>query len=97
MKMLGLHSTGFPQQNKVGLSEETLIWRFTSYSPEDQLTFVNSIQKPQNPIQVLSFPLQSETFQNSVQLIMSMYSQVMGLSYDHGKNESFLGFIIALS
>ena len=45
----------------------------------------------------MSFPLQTETFQNSVQLIMSMYNQVMGLSYDQGKNESFLGFIIALS
>ena len=28
---------------------------------------------------------------------MSMYSQVMGLSYDHGITESFLGFLIALS
>ena len=79
------------------MSEETLIQSFTCLSPEEQLTFVNSIRKPENHVQVLSFPLQTKTIQNLVQLIMSMYKQVMCLCYDQGITESFLGFVITLS
>ena len=97
MKMLGLDFVGFPQQNTVELSEETLIQKFTSLPPQGQLTFVNSIQNPENHFQVLNYPLQTESFQKPIQLIMSMFSQIMDLSYDKGISESFMGFLIALS
>ena len=48
IKMLGLHSTNFPEINTVPLSEETLVQKFTSLSPQEQFSFVHSIQKPES-------------------------------------------------
>lgn len=84
IKMLGLHSTSFQEQNTVTLSEETLVQKFTSLSPQDQFTFVHSIQKPKILLQVLNYPLKSDLFQTPIQLILSMYTQVMGLNHDQG-------------
>ena len=97
MKMLGLASTNFPLQNTIELSEEVLVQKFRSLSPQDQLSFINNVLKPENFIQALNYPLKAESFQALVQLIMSMFSHVMGLSYDQGINERFLGFLVALS
>ena len=42
-KMLGLHMTDFPTQSTVTLTEEVLVQKFTSLSPQDQLSFVQGI------------------------------------------------------
>ena len=97
MKMLGLASTNFPQQNIVELFEEIIVHKFRYLSPQDQLAFVNGILKLEIPIQFLNYILKIESFQNLLQLIMSMFSHVMGLENDQGINESFLGFLVALS
>ena len=44
-KMLGLHTIRFPNQNIVTLSEEILVQKFTSATPEAQLYFVQAIQR----------------------------------------------------
>ena len=40
IKMLGLHTTNFPQQNIITLSEEILVQKFTSSTPQVQLSFI---------------------------------------------------------
>ena len=96
LKVLGLDSTTFPQQNTTDLSKETLIQKFVAFSPQYQLNFVHSIQKPQNLVQTLNYPINAEWFQNPIQLVMFMFSQVIGLSYGQGITQSFLGFLVAL-
>ena len=79
------------------LSEETLIKKFTSLSSQKQFSFVHCLQKPEHLLKVLNFPLKVELFQISVQLILSMVVQIMGLNHDQGIPESFLGFLLSLS
>ena len=81
MKVLGLDSTTFPQQNTKKLSEETLIQKFVAFSPQDKLNFVHSVHKLENLVQILNYPINIERFQNPIELIISMFSKVMGLSY----------------
>ena len=81
LKVLGLDSTTFPQQNTKKLSEETLIQKFVAFSPQDKLNFFHSIHKPENLVQILNYPINTERFQNPIELIISMFSKVMGLSY----------------
>lgn len=45
----------------------------------------------------MNFPLKAELFQTPIQLIMSMYTQIMGFNHDQGIPESFLGFLLSLS
>ena len=46
IKMFGLHIKGFLDQNVVTLSEEILVHKFTSATPQVQLSCVQSIQRP---------------------------------------------------
>ena len=43
IKMIGLHTKGFPKQNMITLSKEILVEKFTSASPQVQLAFVHRI------------------------------------------------------
>ena len=95
--MLGLHSTNFPSQNTITLSEDVLVQKFTSLSPQHQLSFVQGIQGPEYILSALNFPLKDDLFQTPIQLILSMYSQVLGLYHDQGIFEAFLGFLMFLS
>ena len=45
----------------------------------------------------MNFPVKAELLQTSIQLIMSMYTQIMGFKHDQGILESFLGFLLSLS
>ena len=45
----------------------------------------------------MEFPLRVELFQTPIQLIMSMYTQIMGFNHDQGIHEIFLGFLLFLS
>ena len=45
----------------------------------------------------MNFPLKTELFQTPIQLIMSMYTQIMGFDHDKGIPESFLAFLLFLS
>ena len=80
--MFGLHSTNFPSQNTITLSEDVLIEKFTSLSPQHQLSFVQGIQRPEYILYDFNFPLKVDSFQTPIQLILSMYNQVLGLSHD---------------
>ena len=51
-KMLGLHMTDFPTQSTMTLTKEVLVKKFTSLSPQDQMSFVQGIQRPN-----ISFPV----------------------------------------
>ena len=42
------------------------------------------------------FPLKTKLFQTPIQLIMSMYTQIMGFNHDQGIPISFLGFLLFL-
>jgi hypothetical protein len=44
----------------------------------------------------MDFPLKEELFQTPIQLIMSMYTQIMGFNHDQGIPKSFLGFLLFL-
>lgn len=45
-KMIGLHTANFPEKNIITLSEEILVQKFTSSSPQVQFSFVQGIQRP---------------------------------------------------
>lgn len=81
-KMIGLNSTNFPSHNTITLSEDVLVQKFTSLSPQHQLSFVQGIQRPKYILYALNFPLESDSFQTPIQLILSMYNQVLGLYHD---------------
>lgn len=70
-----------------------MIQKFTSLPSQEQFSFVHSIQKLEKLLQVIKFPLKAELFQTPIQLIMSMYTQIMGFNHDQGIPESFLGFL----
>ena len=46
---------------------------------------------------MFKIPLKAELFQIPIQLVLSMYVQVMGFNHDQAIPESFLGFLIFLS
>lgn len=71
-KMLGLHSTNFPPHHTITLSEDVLVQKFTSLSPQIQLSFVQGIQRHEYISSSLNFPLKDDSFQNSIQFILSM-------------------------
>ena len=97
IKMLGLHIVGFPEKNVITLSEEILVQKFTSATPQIQLDFVQGIQRLKYITSVLEFPIKVDTCHTTIQQILLMYSQVFGLYHDQSFSESFLGFLIYLS
>lgn len=82
IKMLGLYSTSFLEQNTLTLSKETLVQKFTFLSSQDQFTFVHNIQQLESLLQVLKYTQKDNLFQTPIQLILSMYTQVMVLNHD---------------
>lgn len=72
IKMLGLHTTNFPEQNIVTLTEEILVQKFTSLTPQLQLSFVQGIQRPKYIQSTLEFPVKVDTFPTPIQQILSM-------------------------
>ena len=46
IKMLSLHTINFPEHNIITLFEEILVQKFTSSSPQVQLSFIQGIQIP---------------------------------------------------
>ena len=80
--MLGLHTTSFPEKNVITLSEEILVQKFTSSSPQVQLAFVQGIQRPEYITSTLEFPIKLDTCPTTIQHIFSRYSQVFGLYHD---------------
>ena len=97
INMLRLNSNKSSKKSVIPLSKETLIQNFTSLSSQEQFSFVHTIQKLEDLLQVMNFPLKALLFQSSIQLIMSMYTQIMGFNHDQGIPESFLGFLLSLS
>lgn len=73
IKMLGLHTTNFSEKNIITLLEEILVHKFTSTSPQVQLSFVQGIQRPEYTISTLEFPIKSDTYPTTIQQILSMY------------------------
>ena len=62
--MFGLDSTNFAQNNTIPLVEETLIQKYANLMPQEKLSFVQSLQKPEHLFQKLNFPLKANFFQN---------------------------------
>ena len=79
------------------ITKEVLVQKFASLSPQGQLSFIQGIQRPEYILSTLNFPVKSDNFQTPIQLILSMYCQVLGLYQDQGISEAFLGFIMYLS
>jgi len=94
--MLGLNCTNFLENNIVPFLEETLFQKFTSLSSQGQFSFFHGIQNPKHLLQVMNFHLKAKLFQTPIQLILSMYTQIMGFNHDHGIPKSFLGFLLDL-
>ena len=97
IKMLGLNSTNFLENNIVHLFEEALIKKFTSLSSQEQLSFVSSIKNLKDLLQVMNFPLKANLFETPIQLVMLVYTQNMGFNHDQGMPESLLGFLLSLA
>ena len=97
IKMLGLHTINFPEQNIVTLTEEILVQKFTSLTPQVQLSFVQGIQRYEYIISTLEFPVKVDTCPTPIQQIVSMYCQVFGLYHDQTISEAFLGFLMYFS
>lgn len=74
-------------------------WNNSNYawSRLDQFRREHSLQKPENLFQNLNFPLKAEFFQDSIQLILSMFVQITGVNHDYAIPKSFLGFMLFLS
>ena len=45
----------------------------------------------------MNFLLKDKLFQIPIQLILLVYTQIMGFNHDQGIPKSFLGFLLALS
>ena len=71
--MLGLDSTNFSEKNTFPLTEETLVQKFSNISPQEHISFIHTLQKHENLLQVLNFPLKVKFFQIPIQLILSMF------------------------
>ena len=95
--MMGLYIIGFPEQNIVTLFEEILVQKFTSTTPQVQLSFVQAIQRVEYVTPTLEFPIKANTCATTIQQILSMYTQVFGLYHDHTFSKAFLGFPMYLS
>ena len=65
--MFGLHITTFPEKNVITLSEDILVQKFTSVSPQLQLSFVQSIQRPKYVTPTLEFPMKVDTYPTTIQ------------------------------
>lgn len=65
--MLGLHTTGFPEQNVITLSEENLVQKFTSATPQVQLAFVQGIQSLEYITSTLEFAIIVNTCPTTIQ------------------------------
>jgi hypothetical protein len=96
-KLFGLDSTNFSENNTFSLIKESLVHKLTNLSPQEQISFVHTLQKPEHLSQTLDFPLKIDFFQNPIQLILSVFVQIMGLNHDQDILESFLGFLLFLS
>ena len=70
--MLGLDTIGFPKRNLITLSEEILVQKFTSATPQVQLPFVHGIQRVECITSTLEFPIKSNTYPTIIQQILSM-------------------------
>ena len=95
--MLGLHITGFLEQNVVTLFEEIIVQKFTSATPQIQLSFVQAIQRAEYVTSTLEFPIKVDTCPTTIQQILSMYTKVFGLYHNQTFFEAFLGFLMYLS
>ena len=89
--MLGLHMTWFLEKNVITLFEEILVHKFTSASSQLQLSFVQSIQRPEYVTPTLEFPIKEDTYPATIQQILFMYAQVFCLYHDQTIFEAFLG------
>ena len=61
--MLGIDMTNFSENNTFTLTEETLVQKFTNLSPQEHVSFIHSLQKPEHLLQVSNFPLKAKLFQ----------------------------------
>ena len=82
IKTLGLQDTNLIEINSVTLSEEFLVQKLSSYTPSEQLDFVQSLQRPDYILSTLNFPIKSDTCHTTIQNILSMYTQVFGQIHD---------------
>ena len=57
IKTLGLQDTNLIERNSATLSEEILVQKFSSYTPSEQLDFVQSLQRPDYVLSTLTFPI----------------------------------------
>ena len=96
-KMLGLNGSRFLEQNIITLSEDVLVQKFVSTPPQVQLSFIQSIQRAEYITTDLEFPIKAYTCHTTIQQILSMYAQVLGLYHDKTIFEAFLGFLMYLS
>ena len=97
IKTLGLQDTNLIERNTVTLSEEIFIQKFSSYTPSEQLDFVQSLQRLDYILSTLNFPIKSNTCHTTVRNIMSMYTQVFGQVHDHILTEAFVNFLMFLA
>ena len=95
--MLGLHTTGFLDQNLITLSKEILVQKFTSATPQVQLSFVQAIQRAKYVTPILEFPIKAYTCPTIVQQILSMYTWVFVLYHDQTFSEALVGLLMYLS
>ena len=94
--MLGLDMTNFSENNTFPPTKETLLQKFMNLLPQEHVSFIHSLHKPEHLLQVFNFPFRAKLFQIPIQLILSMYVQIMGFNHDQEIHESFLGFILFL-
>ena len=97
IRTLGLQDTNLIERNYVTLSEAILVQNFSSYTPSEQLDFVQSLQRPDYVLPTLTFPVKSDTCHTTVQNILSMYTQVFGQIHDRTLSEAFVGFLMFLA
>lgn len=64
----------FSQLIILTLLEEILVQKFTSLPPQDQLSFVQGIQRLKYLFSAINFPLKVGLFQTPIQLILYIYS-----------------------
>ena len=93
IKTLRLEDTNLIERNTVTLSKEILVHKFSSYSPSEQLDFVQSLQRPYYILSTLNFQIKSDTCHATVRNILSMYTQVFGQVHDHTLTKAFVNFL----
>ena len=85
------------ERNFVTLSEEIIVQKFSSYTPSEQLNFVQSLQRQDYVLSTLTFPIKSDTCYTTVRNILSMYTQVFGQIHAQTLSEALVGFLIFLA